>query len=226
MIEPGTTGRRPMSSRWRLTSSTPTAGVAAPSMPAITSVSRSASQVPPRARPSRTTPSPPRFRSTISWAIRVTARRTSSAFRTSLRARKTPPLGGVGAFAVDGDGRVAAARICSSSVQASRDPFHGCRHATAEPARRIGAGPPAPTRSVRDPCTRRSPRGHDARGVRRQAPGRPAPPSSGVGRSLGAMAESMPLTKRPESSVEKRLASSTASSMTTATGTSGRSFSS
>ena len=44
-----------------------------------------------------------------------------------------------------------------------------------------------------------------------------------AGRSLGAMAESMPLTKRPESSVENRLASSTASSMTTATGTSGRS---
>jgi hypothetical protein len=36
------------------------------------------------------------------------------------------------------------------------------------------------------------------------------------------MAESMPLTKRPESSVEKRLASSTASSITTAVGTSGR----
>ena len=43
---------------------------------------------------------------------------------------------------------------------------------------------------------------------------------------LGTSADSTPLTKRPESSVEKRLASSTASSSTTATGTSGRSTSS
>ena len=60
---------------------------------------------------------------------------------------------------------------------------------------------------------------------RRDRPRRPARRGH-QGRRSAASADSTPLTKRPLLSVEKRLASSTASSMTTATGTSGRSASS
>ncbi len=70
---------------------------------------------------------------------------------------------------------------------------------------------------------RRRPAGQAAR--RRDRPGRAL---GGVvqARRSAASADSTPLTNRPLLSVEKRLASSTASSMTTATGTSGRSASS
>ena len=144
----------------------------------------------------RTTPSTPRLRSTISWAIRVTARRTSSAVSTWLRARKTPPLGGVGAFA-RADGRAAAARICSSSVRASRDPFHGRgpRYRRARSGRGCRRGrrrTAAPHRSWPRSCTPGRQRGHERSegrrpGVAAERRGRAA--SSGVGRSLGAMAD-------------------------------------
>ena len=52
-------------------------------------------RTPPVCSPTSTTPSRPWLRSTISWAIRQMARRTSSASITWDRATKTPPYGGV-----------------------------------------------------------------------------------------------------------------------------------
>ena len=89
---------------------------------AIASASRSASQTPPVWRPTSTTPSTPRLRSTISWAMRVAARWTSAAVMTWLRAWKTPPLGGVRRRS-----RTANV-VVLSSVRASQDPLHGLGH--------------------------------------------------------------------------------------------------
>ena len=210
-------------------------GVAASRCRPSASARRSASQTPPRsAGPTSTTPSRPWLRSTISWAMRVMARRTSSASMHLAPGNENAPVRGRRDLAVVRDGRSAAARICSSSVRASRDPLHGRRPPYRRVPARTADGPP--TNPVRPPFPRSRPRfvhsavaerGHErgGQGHGRPAAARRAAAGSGVSRRGGpsvAMAESMPLTKRPESSVEKRLASSTASSITTAVGTSGR----
>ena len=56
---------------------------------------RRASGTPPVCSPTRTTSSRPWLRSMISWAMRQSARWTSSASITRVRATKTPPYGGV-----------------------------------------------------------------------------------------------------------------------------------
>jgi len=84
LIAPGTTGRKPMSSRCMLTSMYPTGTRAAGSIASIAAPMASASHAPPRCNPTSTSWEPPRWRSRISWAMRVTARLTSSADITML----------------------------------------------------------------------------------------------------------------------------------------------
>ena len=116
----GRTGRRPMSSRWKATSSEPSGG-RAPSIFSSASASASAKVTPPVCSPISTTWSGPWLRSRISCAIRHTARRTSSASSTWVRAWKTPPNGGVlrrSRSANRGPPRVLSVRV-------SQDPLHG-----------------------------------------------------------------------------------------------------
>ena len=82
---PGTIGRRPTSSRWKLTSSDPTGTGCSIDAGESRRPAASAIHTPPRCSPTSTTPSVPWLRSTISWAMRVSARRTSSALKTSRR---------------------------------------------------------------------------------------------------------------------------------------------
>src|SRR5262245_14075961 len=80
----------------------------------------------------RTTSAAPWFRSTISWAMRVWARRRSSASNTfACRENKWPPEGAVSSVPRlwSSPGRAPppaiGAVMCSSSVGTSRDPLHG-----------------------------------------------------------------------------------------------------
>src|SRR5947209_9655140 len=72
-------------------------GTSTPSICWRVSASRRARGTPPVWRPTRMTPSRPWLCSTISCAMRVTARRRSSASMTRVRATKTPPCGGAAA---------------------------------------------------------------------------------------------------------------------------------
>src|SRR5215217_3287338 len=126
----GTTGRSPMSSRYNEASMDPTG--TARSMRSISAARRSASHTPPVRTPSSTTPSRPRLRSRISWAMRVVARLTSSAVRTRFgsdapsaascgarSATSTPPSGPHGTrFTVVGEGSSGGAVASGSSAGA------------------------------------------------------------------------------------------------------------
>ena len=129
-----------------------------------------------------------------------------------------PPLGGE-ALPAPADG---AHRLRADRSHAVGGDVVGRAHwCTVTARRRFPVGVGAPVEPKTEP---------DGSLARRLARSRrlPRPPRSEPRRCARspASAASTPLTKRPESSVENRLASSTASSMTTATGTSGRSASS
>ena len=90
----------------------------------IASARRWAIAGPAGCRPTRTRSSAPWLRSTISWAMRVCARRRSSASNTRVRNTKRPPQGGPACRILCGAGRRALGHA-SSSVGISQDPLDG-----------------------------------------------------------------------------------------------------
>src|SRR5436190_6698541 len=93
--------------------------------------------------PTRTTSSAPWLRSTISCAIRVCARRRSTASSTPARNTKRPPPGLPSGAVSDAFGcpaRDAAVMRTAFPVEASRDFLHGCAQATRG-NRRVRASP-------------------------------------------------------------------------------------